>query len=759
MKNLMPIKKMSALVLAALPLLAASTVRAAGPPALTPELFIRPLTPQEISVYHIGATNAPSGGLSTVPLGEPVYLDAMVNIAIAPANIQTVTWSIVSSNGSPVSLMASPLGTNVPVYNPADKTTYQVAGRAFFRPTAAGQYGVTATIGATGSGSSNLSVVITAGLYEDALTCSSCHGGAFSTIPAIYPLYTNTAHATAFTRGINGQISSHFSQSCETCHVLGYDTNTFAINDGFDDWVTFLSWQFPPTLNSNNWANMPEQLQSLANIQCENCHGAGSEHMLNGGATNEIAVDYGVGDCAQCHDSLPSEYQVAEWNNSGHANMTRVPSGSASRIACVRCHTAMGFQEYVDNLGSSAPYVTNYNYEALTCQGCHDPHSAANPYQLRTSTSVTLADGTVVTNAGTGGFCMNCHTSRNGSVTNSIVSYPLLMATWNGGNAFGPHDSPQGDMLEGVNGYTYGQVIPSSPHASVVSNTCVGCHMQTIASSDPAFTLAGGHSTMMSYTNSMGAKVDVTYACVQCHGSITNFNFPVADYDGLGVVYGVQTEVQNLLNELSALLPNSTYVASGHYVPAGVVQTSITTQTNWPANYLQGAYNWQFVSNDGSLGVHNLAYTVGLLKASIANLTGVSVAGGLPDSWVIHYFGSITNPAAGPNVINNAAGIPNWMMYALGLAPNAAFQVGNSGVIYFNGTNVVNGSTNIAIYTAAQVVFNTVPTESYQIQGISSLTSGWQDISTNIPGTGASISYLTPTRNTAQMFFRVLQTP
>ena len=32
-------------------------------------------------------------------------------------------------------------------------------------------------------------------------------------------------------------------------------------------------------------------------------------------------------------------------------------------------------------------------------------------------------------------------------------------------------------MLEGVNAVTYGQVIPSAPHANVVSNTCVGCHI------------------------------------------------------------------------------------------------------------------------------------------------------------------------------------------------------------------------------------------------------------------------------------------
>ena len=98
-------------------------------------------------------------------------------------------------------------------------------------------------------------------------------------------------------------------------------------------------------------------------------------------------------------------------------------------------------------------------------------------------------------------------------------------------------------------------------------------------------------------------------------------------------------------------------------------------------------------------------------------------------------------------------------MYALGLAPTAGFTVTN-GVIYFDGDNIVNGATNtVAIYTAAEIAFNTQKNVSYQIQGISALTGSWQNISTNIPGTGGSISYLTPMRNNVQMFFRVVHTP
>ena len=69
------------------------------------------------------------------------------------------------------------------------------------------------------------------------------------------------------------------------------------------------------------------------------------------------------------------------------------------------------------------------------------------------------------------------------------------------------------------------------------------------------------------------------------------------------------------------------------------------------------------------------------------------------------------------------------------------------------------GTNTIAIYTAAEVVFNTELGKTYQIQAISSLGDGWQDVGGPIAGTGAPRSYVTPTRSTAQQFYRVVHTP
>jgi len=682
-----------------------------------------------------------------------------------------------------------------------------VAGRTLLRPDIAGQYTVTATITTTSYGTTNLTQNITAATYMGANICELCHSGGLIA-ENIYPKWTNTLHASMFARGIDGLVSSHYSKNCIQCHTVGYDTNTNAVNGGFDDVAAKLGWTFPTVLTNGNWASMQTNypsLANLANIQCENCHGPGSEHAYAFGNTNlsnwpRLGFSYGAGDCGQCHDNLPTDIKSAEWNNSLHARATRTPSG-AGREACVRCHTAPGFTAWADAGGmtnqNAHPNTLNYTpdttYEALTCAACHDPHDASNPHQLRLPNDVTLSDGTVITNAGFGGFCMECHNNRDGSYTNMMAKYPTGQTNWVGGSAFGTHDSPQADILEGVNAETYGKFIPSAPHANAVSDTCAGCHMQPVAATvvvngvtnaNPDFLQAGGHTFKMSYNVTNGnvvTKVPVTTVCSQCHGSVSTFDIPVADYNGDGVIEGVQTEVQHLLDKLSTLLPPRYFVVNGSYNstngaptvyhanPAdyagdGLVKNTdslMATFTNLPAKFLKAYYNFDIVFHDGSLGVHNAPFVVGLLKASIADLTGDANNDGLPDWWQSAYFGTnwLNNPNAAPNANPSGDGVPNWLKFALGLDPTVAGTAVTNGVVWANITALGGATNTVHIYTAAEVAFDTVVGTTYQIQSISSLSNGWQNLGNPIPGTGNSISLLTSTRNNAQQFYRVVHTP
>jgi hypothetical protein len=753
--------------------LGAATTAQALP--LQGQITLRPLTPQDIKDYKLTGLQGASG-LSTVGVGQPAYLEALINNAIPDADVTNVTWTLTDKPGSSVAALdASPLGTNVPTYKMADRfnnsgaPVYKVAGRTLLRPDVTGQYTVSVAIQTASNGSTNLTQVVTAGTYMGLNTCALCHSGGLIADDIVHP-WSQTPHATFFARQIDGgtdPATSHYGKNCISCHTVGYDANTNAVNGGFDDVAKQLGWTFPTNLVPGNWASIQKNypaLANVANIQCENCHGPGSQHAFSLGNTNLISKSYIAGDCAQCHDSKPNHVRSAEWNNSLHARVTRSPSGTANRAQCVRCHTAPGIATY---LGTGQLYISNVVYEAITCQACHDPHDDSKPHQLRAGPVTTLNCGVTVTNAGSGAFCMNCHQSRTGSVTNSIEKYPLGQPTWAGGSSFGPHDNPAADMLLGINGWTYGKDIPSSAHRYAISNTCVTCHMQTVASTDPAFTKAGGHTWNMSYqsvTNGVTNTVDMVGVCVQCHGPIDSFDIVRGDLNGDGLLEGVQTEVQKLLDKLSTLMPSSATNASGNYVADGKVKTSLSVKPNWQSKFLKAAWNWQLVSYDLSKGVHNAPYAVGLLKASIADLTGDANNDGLPDAWQIQYFGSANDPKAAPNATPAGDGIPNWVKYSLGLDPTVAGMAVPGGVVYANGKGLVSppdpgGTNTVAIYTAAEVTFATETGKTYQLEGSASLSAGWQPIGSPIVGDGLTHSYVTPTRTGVQQFFRVVHTP
>jgi hypothetical protein len=400
------------------------------------------------------------------------------------------------------------------------------------------------------------------------------------------------------TNGINGVDGTGYGAGCISCHTVGYDANSTASDGGFSSIATQLGWTFPSVLQPTNFAAMPATLQNVSNIQCENCHGPGSEHANYGGSLVGISVPSNTGACSQCHDDPSHHIKSAAWANSVHAVTTTDPVGNAT---CVGCHTGTGFTARMN--GAT---ITDTTYHSIDCYACHEPHGLTAPandsHLIRNMASTTLADGTKVTSTGEGILCMQCHQARVAAMT--------YVPSTAGSAHFGPHEGPQADMLMGTNGYTYGETIPSSAHQYVVTNTCIDCHMQTVASTDPAFLNAGDHTFSTTYAPAGKPAEDLVGACQTCHGpEVTQFDFPLFDYNGDGVIDGVQTEVQKMLDQLSTMLP-----------PNNSVKTSLTIDSTWTRPQLEAAYNWLFVTNDGSRGIHNTAYAVGLLKISIANL-------------------------------------------------------------------------------------------------------------------------------------------
>jgi hypothetical protein len=540
-------------------------------------------------IEELALTTETSSGLPVVGTGELVYL---IGAEAAGEIPDAYAWSFDST----------PAGSQA-VFS--DATT----GSTTFRPDLIGEFVVKLAI-TTPTGTAETTVKILSGHYVGVGNV----GGATPQLPlgqcgafchnSIVSKWQATGHASMFTEAIDGIKSSHYGKNCISCHTVGYDTDTLAVNGGFDDVATALGWTFPTVLQAGNWDTLVTHFNPLAqvsNIQCENCHGPGSLHKAN---KEKIAVSLDEGMCGKCHDDAPYHIKSAQWKTSLHA--IGVPE-EAERTDCAGCHSGYGFIHRMD--------PTNRLDETLgapqtSCAVCHDPHDATVENQLRSVADVILKNNVVITTGGKGKLCMNCHMSRRDGEAYAPVYH----------SRHDPHNS-QADMLAGTNAATFGLHIPSSNHRNVIANSCVTCHMApTPAAGQPGNNKVGEHTfNIKSDNGTPDDPSDDVYnltLCRTCHGNVNSLaDFKARmDYDGDTVIESAQDELEGLLDEVGNLLP-----------PSG---PEVKVTKDYTTVQLQAAYNWAFVEEDKSMGIHNYNYAIGLLQASHAALTTGSLGAG-----------------------------------------------------------------------------------------------------------------------------------
>jgi len=441
--------------------------------------------------------------------------------------------------------------------------------------------------------------------------CIECHGEKIST-------WRGTRHAITLKRAMDGQASPYYFENCIHCHSVG--KSDLADNGGFDDVARELNWSYPEELKLGNYESLVTEyprLADLGNTQCEMCHGPGNDHEEDDG---NVAVSLRPELCIQCHDFMQQDRHT-QWVRSGHSD-TSLPQIFPDGIddpTCSTCHTTRSFIAAADG-----EEIVVGDVESLTCQACHDPHAApgANFFQIRYYGSIQLPDGTNMMNMGTSALCIHCH---NVGETPSWVKDeddPMVP----------PPQSAASEMLAGVGGYTYGETLGNSPHVNAIrwNGACVQCHMVSSTGEAVGDFLSatmnepiGEHTFLVRWDNGTPEEPNDDYenlqACAACHGDLPRINGPAGgDYDGDGRVEGVQDEVQNLLD-----LVRDELLAAG-------LQWSEEAPYWGPAETVAlraGVYNWSYVNNDGSRGIHNTERAVALLQLTYRQLSGADLPG------------------------------------------------------------------------------------------------------------------------------------
>ena len=301
--------------------------------------------------------------------------------------------------------------------------------------------------------------------------------------------------------------------------------------------------------------------------------------------------------CFSCHSDTDVSLRVArvQYNNSVHKaaeNTNRNRLYSPSYQACERCHTSQGFIEFVT--GDAAD---GEDFTAIDCFSCHAPHTDGT-LELRVQGPVVLENGAVF-DRGDANLCVTCHHSRANVFTTVEDSINI-------NSRYGPHHSNQGDMLIGTNAYEYtGYSYERSWHSTGVTEGCVSCHM-----SPSEHETVGGHSWNMR-NEDRGFENIAGCNATGCHDTApltTIDRLADEDFNNDGLIDGVQDEIKGLADTLLGLLVAAN-LTNGSGVPVSRIVAT--------ADSAGAVYNYVFIEEDRSFGVHNADYSAGILWSAI----------------------------------------------------------------------------------------------------------------------------------------------
>jgi predicted CXXCH cytochrome family protein len=254
-------------------------------------------------------------------------------------------------------------------------------------------------------------------------TCGNCH----SSRQAQWKLHK---HSDAWNTLQN---SGHSQSFCEGCHAVSENGNVLPSAAGIN----------------------VVQTDVYYDVQCENCHGPGNQHvMLPDAGTAPLASiqgdTVGPASCGKCHSGNHHGF-FDDWSKSRHSQMNSYPQGRAD---CISCHTAQGalaaFGVNNNFLEKDAPLG---QHEDITCAVCHDPHGSNNTASLRFPITVPIQEQNL---------CMKCHHKRAepeqdldpGQTFRGPHSPegPLLLGE--GAGWFPPNFTPMLDTIRGTHGST-----------------------------------------------------------------------------------------------------------------------------------------------------------------------------------------------------------------------------------------------------------------------------------------------------------------
>lgn len=286
--------------------------------------------------------------------------------------------------------------------------------------------------------------------------------------------------------------------------------------------------------------------------------------------------------CLECHNLETKARVESEYETSVHASGSTTARATSNQ--CAKCHSSEGFIE-TQHTGRDTTAMGIAIPTRISCETCHDFHQTLDQenegpdYAIRALDPVKLLinidDEPYTVDLGDeSNLCANCHQPREEAPEMGVTDSTSVTSTH-----YGPHHGPQSTIFEGVGGYevagTTSYPLTPSSHREMLS--CVQCHM---------------YETSHTWEPSL-ARCNTA----ECHdGAAASFD-----------VNNVQTDMGNLLTALEEKLKGAGILDAN----GGIVTGKYTT------DQVGALYNFELISDDRSLGVHNPRYIEALLRNSI----------------------------------------------------------------------------------------------------------------------------------------------
>jgi hypothetical protein len=578
-----------------------------------------------------------ASGLRTVAVGSRVVLSPQIfagqgtkySDTLIP--VTSASWSFTSlPTGSTATITDTTAGMNGKVvYFIADSAGVYIVSMT---PTPSASAAKDTIFAATYVGAG---ISVAQNSYGAPVTCDPCHRGSLA---QNFVDWESTNHAQAVKRKANDP-AQHFSNNCFSCHAIGATGLATHKNNGFDDMALLES--FPSSILPDGpgkfdtlVAHYPKTMATTS-IQCQNCHGPAGAHANTSTGGDPKLLDETLSNtaCDQCHFSSDRHGIGYAWTGSAHANSTAEGSQVQymDRFPCAKCHTAQGYiyntiggKAVPNNSGSVVSYA---NPMPVGCVTCHDPHKNNHPTDIAAGayTYPQLRVNEI------GDACVGCHQTRissrglhtagQGSMLIGADATPFTLANL---KAYKKNSSDMSTNVGLWSGWEFpGYTYANSSH-SAIEDRCVTCHMaqspSNIVAANSNYTIPdtmlnklGGHTFRVAYT-APGDSVTVLNptGCTPCHGTVT-----------MDFVELTQTKANKLLAALATVLPKRDSIGTVISFYDTVTYQgwkNAPTKRALTTTELAAAYNYQFVVNDGSYGVHNFTYTQELLNSSIEQL-------------------------------------------------------------------------------------------------------------------------------------------